>query len=132
MKKEFVINSQDEINLILDEIFSEIKIKKIVLLEGELGAGKTTFVKYLAKRLNIKENINSPSFNFMKTYNGLIHLDLYNYKGHIDEFIPYFEDNVVVLEWSNLFKLPFKHFVLIKIQSFNDEINKRKFLVTVK
>ncbi|TNK90548.1 tRNA (adenosine(37)-N6)-threonylcarbamoyltransferase complex ATPase subunit type 1 TsaE, partial [Mycoplasmopsis pullorum] len=50
MKKEFVINSQDEINLILDEIFSEIKTKKIVLLEGELGAGKTTFVKYLAKR----------------------------------------------------------------------------------
>ncbi|MEK7102320.1 MAG: tRNA (adenosine(37)-N6)-threonylcarbamoyltransferase complex ATPase subunit type 1 TsaE [Patescibacteria group bacterium] len=41
----------------------------IVLLHGELGAGKTTFVKGIAKGLGIKENITSPTFTLMGVYN---------------------------------------------------------------
>lgn len=109
----------------LAEIFSFwlpiIKKKKIVLLNGDLGSGKTTFIKELAKQLGIKEKITSPSFNYMKVYNGLIHIDLYNYKGDINEFEDYFEDNVVAIEWANLFNLDYKNYVEVNASLNNDE-----------
>ncbi|SYV97985.1 ATP/GTP-binding protein, partial [Mycoplasmopsis edwardii] len=35
----------------------------------------------------------------MKTYDGLVHIDLYNYKGDIEEFEDYFDDNIIAIEW---------------------------------
>ncbi len=57
----------------------------VVLLEGELGAGKTTFCRGLGTPLGIKENINSPTFNLLNEYTGergrLFHYDLYRLSG---------------------------------------------------
>ncbi|UUD36074.1 tRNA (adenosine(37)-N6)-threonylcarbamoyltransferase complex ATPase subunit type 1 TsaE [Mycoplasmopsis citelli] len=126
----YVFNAKNEsdVSILISYLLYEIQKCKIVLLEGDLGSGKTTFVKYLALYLNIKENITSPSFSYMKTYNGLVHIDLYNYKGDIEEFEDYFEDNVVAIEWSNLREFKFSKYVHVKI-----EITKsgRKFEVTV-
>ena len=51
-----------------------------ITLEGDLGAGKTTFTQSFAKGLGIKRNVNSPTFTIMKQYEGRIplnHLDVY-------------------------------------------------------
>lgn len=60
----------------------------MLLLDGTLGAGKTTFVKGLAKALNIDENITSPSFTIISEYLGdmpLYHMDLYRIDS-VEEF----------------------------------------------
>ncbi len=63
-----------------------------LLLEGDLGAGKTNWVKGMAKALGIEQSINSPSFGICNTYKGsrlLIHLDAYRLetKGKWEDFI---------------------------------------------
>ncbi|QKT05230.1 tRNA (adenosine(37)-N6)-threonylcarbamoyltransferase complex ATPase subunit type 1 TsaE [Mycoplasma sp. OR1901] len=113
MKKE--IKSIAELEKFVKNILPVVQKNKIVLLYGDLGSGKTTFVKLLAKELGIKDKITSPSFNYMKTYDGLVHIDLYNYKGDLDEFIDYFEDNIVAIEWSEYLKYQFDNYLKIKI-----------------
>ena len=58
-----------------------LKAKSIILLKGEIGAGKTSLVKGIAEGLQIKENITSPTFALSHHYNSgklpLIHMDLY-------------------------------------------------------
>ena len=77
------------------------------LLTGDLGAGKTTFVRGLAKSLNIKDVVQSPTFNIMKVYlkadRPLIHIDAYrladfNVDIGLDEYIGY-ETGLTVIEW---------------------------------
>ena len=59
----------------------ELKAKSIILLKGQIGAGKTSLVKGIADGLQIKENITSPTFALSHHYNSgklpLIHMDLY-------------------------------------------------------
>jgi len=59
----------------------ELKAKSIILLRGQIGAGKTSLVKGIAQGLKIKENITSPTFALSHHYNSgklpLIHMDLY-------------------------------------------------------
>ena len=59
----------------------ELKAKSIILLKGQIGAGKTSLVKGIAEGLQIRENITSPTFALSHHYNSgkfpLIHLDLY-------------------------------------------------------
>ena len=87
----------------LAKIVSEgIGSRLVLLLNGDLAAGKTTFTKYLAEYLGVKSVVNSPTFNIMKEYkypNGkLYHLeDSDEDLGFEDIF---FEDNVSVIEWG--------------------------------
>jgi tRNA threonylcarbamoyladenosine biosynthesis protein TsaE len=89
----------------------------VIALEGELGAGKTTFVKAFAKKLGIKSHITSPTFVLMKQYpikkpafKLLIHIDAYrltNYKDllplSIKELISN-PENIILIEWSERVK----------------------------
>ena len=78
-----------------------------LLLTGDLGAGKTTLVRGIARGLNIKDVVQSPTFNIMKIYfNGtkpLIHIDAYRLADidtdiGLDEYIGY-ETGITVIEW---------------------------------
>lgn len=77
----------------------------ILTLEGELGAGKTTFTKGIGKGLGISKVINSPTFTIVKVYQGrlpLYHFDAYRLEGQNEElgFEEMFEDEgVCVIEW---------------------------------
>ncbi len=84
-----------------------LKGNEIIFLEGNLGAGKTTFTQGLAKGLNIRDNVNSPTFTLMKIYHGdhpLVHIDAYRLEG-IDQdlgFEDYFDgEHIVIIEWAN-------------------------------
>ena len=79
----------------------------VVCLLGDLGAGKTTLVRGVAEGLNIKEVVQSPTFNIMKIYlkgdRPLIHIDAYrladiNTDIGLDEYIGY-ETGITVIEW---------------------------------
>src|SRR3989344_945690 len=101
-----------------------IKTKKgvVIALEGELGAGKTVFVKGFAKALGIKSKIKSPTFVLMKKYpisskNFLYHLDCYRVGDEKDLKIPELKEifqeshNIVLIEWAERIKkiIPKKH-----------------------
>jgi tRNA threonylcarbamoyladenosine biosynthesis protein TsaE len=90
-----------------------LKSGDILCLYGDLGAGKTTFVKGLAKALKVQENkVNSPTFVLMNIYEGklpLYHFDLYRLDDldqmrriGLDEFL--YGEGVCVIEWADKLK----------------------------
>ena len=80
----------------------------VLTLEGDLGAGKTTFTKGIAKGLEIKRNVNSPTFTIIKEYHGrlpLYHMDVYRLEDSLEDlgFDEYFEgEGITVVEWAHL------------------------------
>ena len=81
----------------------------IICLDGELGSGKTVFVKGFAKSLGIEENITSPTFNIVKEYQigemPLYHMDVYRLEDNDESigFDDYFNSNgISIIEWSEL------------------------------
>jgi tRNA threonylcarbamoyladenosine biosynthesis protein TsaE len=116
-----ITKSERETIMVGEEIAKHLRPGDMVALSGDLGAGKTTLVKGIAKGLGIKNYryVNSPSFTLVKEYKGkipLFHFDVYRLNGLKDiEDIGY-EDylaraGVVVIEWSNKMTriLPKKH-----------------------
>ncbi|MBW1605937.1 tRNA (adenosine(37)-N6)-threonylcarbamoyltransferase complex ATPase subunit type 1 TsaE [Lactobacillus sp. Sy-1] len=89
-------------------IASHLKPADLILLDGDLGAGKTTFTKGLAAGLGIKRNVKSPTFTIIREYQDgrlpLYHMDAYRLDdGSGDELglDEYFNgDGVNVVEWS--------------------------------
>ncbi|MBS4193240.1 tRNA (adenosine(37)-N6)-threonylcarbamoyltransferase complex ATPase subunit type 1 TsaE [Bacillus sp. FJAT-49705] len=85
-----------------------LKAGDVIALEGDLGAGKTTFTKGLALGLEIKKNVNSPTFTIIKEYQGrlpLYHMDVYRVEDSFEDlgFDEYFDGNgVTVVEWAHL------------------------------
>ena len=84
----------------------------VVALLGDLGAGKTTLVRSVAKGLGIEEVVQSPTFNIMKLYlkgkRPLIHIDAYRLADldtdiGLDEYIGY-ETGLTVIEWPDFIK----------------------------
>ncbi|MEG0366433.1 MAG: tRNA (adenosine(37)-N6)-threonylcarbamoyltransferase complex ATPase subunit type 1 TsaE [Coprobacillus sp.] len=100
----------------------------IMTLQGDLGAGKTTFTKGIGKGLGVKKIINSPTFTIVKVYQGrmpLYHFDAYRLEGQDEElgFEEMFEDNgVSVIEWPQYIEniLP-KERLEIEIKKNEDE-----------
>jgi tRNA threonylcarbamoyladenosine biosynthesis protein TsaE len=78
----------------------------VVLVSGELGAGKTTFVRGACRALGVGNRVTSPTFTIGHRYTGRVavsHLDLYRFRGlsaaEWGDLEPYFEDAVVFVEW---------------------------------
>jgi tRNA threonylcarbamoyladenosine biosynthesis protein TsaE len=78
----------------------------VVLVRGELGAGKTTFVRGACRALGVDGPVTSPTFTIGHRYAGRVavsHLDLYRFDGMSDaewgDLEPYFEDAVTFVEW---------------------------------
>ncbi len=77
----------------------------IIGLTGDLGSGKTTFTKFLAKKIGVTDTLNSPTFTILKIYEGdfhLYHMDVYRlenvgYDYELDEYI--YDEGISVIEW---------------------------------
>jgi len=100
--------------LALGEMLTEmLRASKLVVLRGELGAGKTTLVKGMAAALGAAEDVTSPTFTLVHEYVGrkvrLFHLDLYRLETEKElEGIGLWEmadapDALVVVEWGDKF-----------------------------
>lgn len=112
-----------------------LKAGDVITLEGDLGAGKTTFTKGLAKGLGITRVVNSPTFTIIKEYAGslpLYHMDVYRLEDSDEDlgFDEYFEgDGVTVIEWAKFIQdfLP-EQYLAITIKHVNE--NEREFSLT--
>ena len=112
--KEFVFktNSEAETFRLGEQLSQIVPNGMTLLLQGDLGAGKTTLVRGIAKGLHIKDVVQSPTFNIMKLYlkgdRPLIHIDAYrladiNTDIGLDEYIGY-ETGITVIEWPMFIK----------------------------
>ena len=79
----------------------------VVLVSGELGSGKTTFVRGACRALGVEGPVTSPTFTIGHRYRGRVpvsHLDLYRFEGMSDsewgDLEPYFDGAVAFVEWS--------------------------------
>ena len=102
------INSLEQTVELATKLAQLLQPQHTITLEGDLGAGKTTFTQALAKGLGVKRNVNSPTFTIMKQYEGrlpLNHLDVYRLADS-DEDLGWDEifygDAVTVVEWAHL------------------------------
>ncbi len=99
----------DETLKIAKKIGKILQPKDILILSGELGAGKTTFTKGIALGLEIPELIKSPTYTLIREYSSgrlpLYHMDVYRVAEGADELglDEYFEsEGVCVVEWGKL------------------------------
>lgn len=101
-------NSEDETKKAAKDFAKQLKAGDIVFLQGDLGAGKTTFVKGLAQALNVnQQKVNSPTFVIMNYYKGkmpIYHFDLYRLEKAAEiatlDFDEYFYgDGISIVEW---------------------------------
>ena len=104
---KLITHSKEETMAIAEKVATKLPLGSVLTLTGDLGAGKTTFVRGLAIGLNIKETVQSPTFNIMKIYfkgvRPLIHIDAYRLADldtdiGLDEYIGY-ETGITVIEW---------------------------------
>ncbi|KUH47259.1 tRNA (adenosine(37)-N6)-threonylcarbamoyltransferase complex ATPase subunit type 1 TsaE [Mycoplasmopsis meleagridis] len=128
-EKTFIIKKEINLSEVAKYVLNNLTLSKFVLLKGELGAGKTALTKAIATELDIKENVTSPTFNYLKIYNNLIHIDAYNLRDNLDEFSDYFENKIVVVEWAENIYIDYDNFVDIEIEVLED--NSRKYKVKV-
>ena len=105
-------NSEEETLRLGERLAKIIPNGMTLLLQGDLGAGKTTLVRGIARGLSIADVVQSPTFNIMKIYlkgnRPLIHIDAYrladiNTDIGLDEYIGY-ETGVTVIEWPMFIK----------------------------
>ena len=107
-----IILKNEEETRVFGRLIGEMLFKNaVVCLNGDLGAGKTTLTKSIAKALNINDDITSPTFNIVNEYDEgdlkLFHFDVYRigcseemYDIGYEEYI--YGDGVCIIEWSNL------------------------------
>lgn len=80
-KKSYISHSDDETQKIGTEFATELVAGDVVFLYGDLGYGKTTFVKGAMKGLGIQERVISPTFTIIRTHGNVHHIDLYRLEG---------------------------------------------------
>lgn len=127
---EIITSSTSETMSIGERLVSFLPSGSTILLLGDLGAGKTTFVRGIAKGLHILDVVQSPTFNIMKIYlkgdRPLVHIDAYrladiNNDIGLDEYIGY-ESGITIIEWPKFIKsfLPTDCFEIVITNKGND------------
>jgi tRNA threonylcarbamoyladenosine biosynthesis protein TsaE len=103
---ELESDSPEETERLAGRLAAELTAGDVVLVEGELGSGKTTFVRGAARALGVEGPVTSPTYTIGHRYRGRVdvsHLDLYRFEGmsHAEwgDLEEYFEDAVVFVEW---------------------------------
>jgi len=111
---EFISNNEEETFEFSKKVLDSLKKGDVLVLSGDLGAGKTTFTKCLAKAMNISEHITSPTFTLVNEYYSgiypLYHFDMYRIEDESEMqelgFGEYLnggaekQSGLVVIEWA--------------------------------
>lgn len=122
------INNLDELNHFANVLVRHLEPSDLILLNGDLGAGKTTLTQFIGKHLGVKRNIISPTFNIIKSYKGsnlkLHHMDCYRLEDSDEDlgFDEYFQDEgITIIEWSQFIQdlLPKEH-LIINIETLSE------------
>ena len=138
--KIFESRSENETIEIAAEFAKSLKSGDVVALGGDLGAGKTAFVKGVSKALLAKDAVSSPTFSLVNQYDGkltIYHFDAYRLQNirpeDCDFFDDYlFSDGVCLIEWAENIKeiLP-RGYIDIKIEK-NPELGQEYRKITIR
>src|SRR5262245_10793290 len=103
---EVETNSVEETESVAARLAGRLALGDVVLVSGELGAGKTTFVSGACRARGMTARVTSPTFTIGHRYTGSVdvsHLDLYRFRGlsaaEWGDLEPYFERAIVFVEW---------------------------------
>jgi len=132
--KEIVTYSEQETKKVAKQIAENIGKNAIIILNGELGAGKTKFTEGFLSYFNLQNEISSPTFTIVNEYKNdnviIYHFDVYRLSD-IDEFYAiggeeYFSKGICIIEWGDIIEeaLP-EHYIKINIKKDNENIEKR-------
>jgi tRNA threonylcarbamoyladenosine biosynthesis protein TsaE len=131
MRQQFIASSVNELGAIAEALMPVIKIRKKVAFLGQIGAGKTTFIKLLCKTLGVDTGTSSPTFSIINQYEtaeGIIHhVDLYRLKSDDEAFsiglMELLEDkSYCFIEWPSIVESYFpESAVWIKISTDDNE-----------
>ena len=114
-----ITRSEEETKKLGEKIAKVLPSKTVILLNGEIGCGKTVFVKGLARAFGIpEEEITSPTFTIVHEYENLAHVDLYRIEdpeevGFSEVLNQY---PVVVVEWGEKAKDYVKNFFVVEVK----------------
>ena len=135
-----VTHSPEETAHLAGTIGKIIREGTVICLDGELGVGKTLFVRALARTLGVESDVTSPPFNLMNIYEAacpIVHFDLYRITSEEElEDIGFYEyaeatEGIVLIEWAEKFPdaMPADH-LSVRIEALNDE--ERQFTFVAK
>jgi tRNA threonylcarbamoyladenosine biosynthesis protein TsaE len=104
---ETLTQSPEETEALAAELARRLAAGDVVTVAGELGSGKTTFVRGACAALGVRERVTSPTYTIGHRYHGqdveVSHLDLYRFRGisHAEwgDLEPYFEEAIAFVEW---------------------------------
>lgn len=135
---KYISHNEEETKKIANSLAKLLQKGDIIILSGDLGAGKTKFTEGILSFFGLEDEISSPTFNIVNEYKtndiNLYHFDIYRLDD-IDEFYEiggeeYFEKGICIIEWGELLNpiLP-KDYILIKIEPVQNNINSRLFTI---
>ncbi|MDX6442232.1 MAG: tRNA threonylcarbamoyladenosine biosynthesis protein TsaE [Gaiellaceae bacterium] len=100
-------SSPEETEALAAELAGRLATGDVVTVSGELGSGKTTFVRGACRALGVRERVTSPTYTIGHRYHGehgeVSHLDLYRFEGvsaaEWGDLEPYFDNAIAFVEW---------------------------------
>jgi tRNA threonylcarbamoyladenosine biosynthesis protein TsaE len=124
------VNSLSDLDQAAIALLDFAGTEKIFVFEGDMGAGKTTFIKVIAKALGVKELVSSPTFSIVNEYEGkgstFYHFDFYRIKNLQEAYdIGYeeyfFSGNTCFIEWPEKVEelLP-EHYIKVEIKMLSE------------
>lgn len=124
----YISNSPEETLKIAEDYAKTLNKNDVVILDGEMGAGKTVFAKGVAKGLGITDNVVSPTYAYMNDYDGVLyHYDCYRLSSSKQAvnlgLTDYFEaGGICLIEWaSNIEDVLPKSCKIVKIEAVGNQ-----------
>lgn len=132
--KQIITHSEEETKKVARDIAQKIGKTGVIVLDGELGAGKTKFTEGFLSYFGLENEISSPTFTIVNEYKNekanIYHFDVYRLED-VEEFYAiggeeYFSKGICIIEWGEIIKeaLP-QHYIKIAIQKDEENFDKR-------
>ena len=132
--EKIISNSEEETISFASKYAKGLKNGDVIILSGNLGAGKTKFVQGILQNFNLEDEISSPTFTIVNEYKSpnvnIYHFDLYRL-ADIDEFYAiggeeYLEKGICIFEWGEILENELKQkYVKITIERNEENTNQR-------
>ena len=135
---EYITRSEEETIAFAEEFATKLDKNSIIILSGDLGAGKTKFTQGILKYFGLENEISSPTFTIVNEYNAkdlnIYHFDLYRL-ADIDEFYAmggeeYLQNGICIFEWGEILELELQiPYTKITFSRIEEDVNYRKICI---